>query len=211
MADGINYVGATKFESKNFVLTKNINNVIYELLVKTHSDMVYVNEKETLTEKLFEIFDLITTNKDDVSDIRAKYDLIAKDAPETFQSFKDVWDYVNINGDPESELIKLIKSKQDAEEGKGLSTNDFTDLLYEKLVNGYSKEELNEKFDIILLTNKNLSTEIEDVKDQTESLEARVDKLEKTAAKIPMSDSDQEPEGIADYSTWFQIIRIDNK
>ena len=44
-----------KFESKNTILTKKLNNIIYELLVKTSSDMVYTDSSTTLTETLSDI------------------------------------------------------------------------------------------------------------------------------------------------------------
>ena len=56
---------------KKAVLTRELNGIIYELLVKTHSDMVYVGNKVTLTEKLKEFADLITADQEIVEDIRA--------------------------------------------------------------------------------------------------------------------------------------------
>ena len=138
-------------DKKKIIITKKLNNVLYEMIPKTHSDMVYVDKKYdvTLTEKLYDMCELLQSRKEDVDDIREKYNEIVGGSPESFNTFKEVWDYVNINGDPTSELINLIESKQAAEEGKGLSTNDFTDYLYEKLKNGYSKEELDKKFNVI--------------------------------------------------------------
>ena len=150
----------SKFQSKNLVLTKKLNNVIYEMMVKTNSDMVYVNEDTTLTEKLYDISELFTKAFDSYDELKEAYDELTVGSVEGFKSFKEIYDYVNINGNPESELIKLIKSKQDAVDGKGLSTNDFTDILYEKLVHGYSKEELNDKFKIVFDKTDELSKKI---------------------------------------------------
>lgn len=190
-----------KFESKYTVLTRKLNNVIYELLVKTHSDMVYTSDTVTLTETLAEIFELITTNKKDITNIREKYDELVADAPDTFNSFKEIWDYVNVNGDPESELIKMIKGKQDAEEGKGLSTNDFTDILYEKLVNGYSKEQLIEMFNVV--------SKRQDTTDESISaLEQRISAIEHTT-NIAMGSSETAPSYVKDGDSWFFIISKD--
>ena len=135
-----------KFQSINTVLTKKVNNTIYELMVRTTTDQVLDKNGVTVTEQLSNIFDLLTTSKREVKEIRDEYDRICGDAPEFFNSFKEVWDYVNVNGDPKSELLKLINSKVESEEGKGLSTNDFTDILKEKLEKGYTAKELDEKF-----------------------------------------------------------------
>lgn len=186
---------AAKFESKNIILTKKLNNVIYEIMVKTNSDMVYVNDEETLTEKLSDITELLTEFKGAYDELKEAFEDVVKDANESFNSFKEVWDYVNINGDPKSELIKLIESKQASEEGKGLSTHDFSDIMYEKLKNGYSREELDDKFKIILEDNK--------------AIAERIDSIEKRP-NILISES-ADDSAIPDYSCWYQIISKDNQ
>ena len=42
-------------DKKKIIITKKLNNVLYEMIPKTHSDMVYVDKKYdvTLTEKLY--------------------------------------------------------------------------------------------------------------------------------------------------------------
>ena len=188
---------AKKFESKYTVLVKKINNVVYELLVKTHADMVYVDDKKTLTERLIEITNLFTTTGKELDKIREMYEDIMGDES-GFSSFKEVWDYLNIHGDPKSELIKLIESKQDSEEGKGLSTNDFTDIMYEKLKNDYTRKELEEMFEII-------ETKTNDLKEKTDDLEEKVTELEeKQNNEVAVSS-----EHVKDGDVWFQIIRID--
>ena len=52
-------MASSKFQSKNTVLTKKLNNVLYELMVKTQSDMVYIDDNTTLTERLAEITNLL--------------------------------------------------------------------------------------------------------------------------------------------------------
>ena len=186
-----------KFESVNMILTKKVNNVIYELMVKTNTDQVYDGNGITLTERLDNIFELLTTSKKDVENIRTLYDEVVGDAPETFQSFKEVWDYVNINGNPKSELLKLIDSKQKAEEGKGLSTNDFTNALKEKLENSYTKEEFDNKFEVIVNKQGNLELKLEEHQNLIQNL---IDKVEKVT--IPLID-DPATANIVDGAVWF--------
>lgn len=193
-----------RFESIKTVLTKKVNNVVYELLVKTHVDQVVDDTGVTLTEKLNEIFDLLTTSKTDVEDIRAKYDEICGGAPETFDSFKEVWDYVNVNGNPKSELLKLIESKQDKEEGKGLSANDFTDILREKLENDYTKEELDEKFEIIFDKQGKIKIELEN---RISNLEKRMDEQD-SEPNVPLV-TDPLTADIDDGDMWFLVVTKD--
>lgn len=194
---------AAKFESKNLILTKKLNNVVYELMVKTHSDMVYVNDEVTLTEKLSEITDLLTNFNGDYSKLKETFIDVLHGAPETFNTFKEVWDYVNINNNPKSALIQLIESKQTAEEGKGLSTNDFTDVMYEKLKNGYSKEELDEKFEIVLdTTNKKIEAFEEDVYKKINEINER--------PNIIVSETGIGINAISNYSCWFRVVSKDN-
>lgn len=194
-------LGNSRFESRNTVLTRKLNNVIYELMVKTHSDMVYVNDIKTLTEWISDFTDIITTQKKDIVNLRATLNqAIGNIDDSAFTSIKEIWDYVNINGDPKSELIQLIESKQASEEGKGLSTNDFTDILYEKLKNDYTKEELVAKFDIIDTRFKSIEKDIETLKESVDS---------NSNNNIIVSEDTSLDDSILREGCWFQIIKKD--
>ena len=188
-----------KFESKNTILTKKINNIVYELLVKTHSDMVYVGDSDyTLTEKLYDICELLEDNTKSYKELQVAFKKLMEGSDEQFNSFKEIWDYINVNGNPKSELIKLIESKQSAEEGKGLSTHDFTDVLYEKLANDYTKEELNNKFSIIIDSTAPIS------------VVSRVEALEKKVNVLTMESANSDAvKNLPDYSIWYQIVPKD--
>ena len=82
-------------DKKKIVITKKLNNVLYEMIPKTHADMVYVDKKYsvTLTEKLYDMCELLQTRKEDIDDIRKGYNEIIGDAPDNFNTFKEVWDY----------------------------------------------------------------------------------------------------------------------
>ena len=187
-----------KPESRNFILTKKINDVLYQLMVKTTADMVYVDSRTTLTEVLSQVTDLLTEFKGSQEELENSFNSIVEGAPEHFSSFKEVWDYVNINGDPKSALIKMIESKQTAEEGKGLSTHDFDDLMYEKLKNGYSKEELDQKFEIIIDQN---TKAIQDINERISNLEER--------PNVIMANSYEEATTVRDLNCWYHIISKD--
>ena len=187
-----------KFESKDLILTKKLNNVIYELMVKTNSDMVYTDETTTLTETLNHIFELLTNFQGGYKELEQSFNELVEDAPNTFRSFKEVWDYVNVNGDPQSALIKMIESKQATEKGKGLSTHDFDDILYAKLKYGYSKEELDERFSIIIKKHN----------DDMEKIYSLIPEIEITE-KPNIIVSENSTDDVKDYHCWYQIISKD--
>ena len=192
-------MAGSKFQSKNTVLTKKLNNVLYELMVKTQSDMVYIDDHTTLTERLAEITDLLVRQEQTDVELKQSYERLVKDANNNYDSFKEIWDYININGDPKSELIKLIDSKQEAEEGKGLSECDFTTVLREKLVNDYTKEELDEKFEIII------------EESAPKELTARVTRLEgKPNTVVSESASGDDYDELTDKSCWYQVVSKDS-
>jgi hypothetical protein len=194
-----------KFQSINTILTKKVNNVIYELMVRTTADQVFDADGVTLTEQLGRIFELLATSKNEVKDIRDKYDDICSDAPEFFNSFKEVWDYVNVNGDPKSELLKLIDGKVTSEEGKGLSTNDFTDILKEKLTNDYTPEQLDARFELIKNSQSDFKVEIEK---RIIDVENRVNALE-NETNIPIA-TDPSQVKVDNGEMWFMVVSKDN-
>lgn len=191
-----------KFESKYTILTKKIDNIMYELFVKTHSDMVYVNDTTTLTETLVQLSDLLTDSKKTESELREDYNKLTNGAPESFNTFKEVWDYVNVNGDPKSELIQLIEKKQNAQEGKGLSTHDFTDLLYEKLTNDYTASQLDEKFRIIVKDQNAIKDTIEE---NQKSTQERFEEIKNTPNTF-VGTAEEAAKVVKNGDIWYEII-----
>ena len=184
---------------KKVILVKELENVLYALAVRTCTDMVYDKcYKYTLTELLDDIQLALTTTSSRLTNLKERFDALMKDCPDEANTLKKIWDYINVDardeyGNPTSALIALIDSKVEKEEGKGLSTHDLTDLLYTKLKNGYSKEDLDEKFEIVYNNITNLTSD--------------VDKLN-TTAKVYISEVP--PQNLQDGSLWFQIIRRDD-
>lgn len=188
-----------KFESKNTILTKKLNDVIYELMIKTHADMVYTDDVTTLTETLSNIGDILTSHTNSFDDMIDDLNSVVKGTDEVRNRLEEVWNYVNVYGDPKSELIKMIEAKQEAEEGKGLSTCDFTTILKEKLENGYSKEELDHKFSIIMDSINGDNTELTE----------RVANLE-SKTNISLAANDADLVNFVDGDIWFKIISKDD-
>lgn len=192
-----------KFESKYTVLTKKIDNIMYELFVKTHSDMVYVNDTTTLTETLVKLSDLLTDSKKTEAELWEEYNKLTNGAPDRFNTFKEVWDYVNVNGDPKSELIQLIEKKQNAEEGKGLSTHDFTDLLYDKLKNDYTASQLDEKFRIIIKDQNAIKDTIEE---NQKAMQKQIEEI-KSAPNIFVGTEEESEKVVKNGDIWYEIIQ----
>ena len=80
-------MAGSKFQSKNTVLTKKLNNVLYELMVKTQSDMVYIDDHTTLTERLAEITDLLVRQEQTDVELKQSYERLVKDANNNYDSF----------------------------------------------------------------------------------------------------------------------------
>ena len=190
----------TPTKVKKVILVKELDKVLYALAVRTCTDMVYDSKyKYTLTELLEDVQGALTDTTSRLTKLTERFDVLVKDAPEEMDTLKEIWDYLNIDakdedGNPTSALIKLIESKVNKEDGKGLSTHDLTDLLYEKLKNGYSAEDLDEKFEII-------TNNVNEIKETTE-------KLSKTANVITQETA---PEGLDNGSIWFQVVSKDGE
>lgn len=188
----------SKFQSKNAVLTKKLNDVIYELLIKTSSDMVYTDGDTTLTEVLSDISDILSSHNTNFEKVMADISSLVGNAETTRETLREIWQYINVNGDPKSALIKMIESKVTQEEGKGLSTCDFTTVLKEKLDNDYTKAELDEKFQILTQTINNRAPS---------DLVQRVSALESKPGTIVSKDEESSTvTSLPDGSVWFKII-----
>lgn len=167
------------------VLTKELNKTMYSLAVRTTTDMVFDTEyKYSLTEMLEDISKFLIRNQKSIAGVSEAFDVLMKDAPDEANTLLKIWQYINVDGDGSSKLLQMLRSKQDKEEGKGLSTNDFTDLLYDKLNSAYSKEELDVKF----MT----------VEEKLQTLDAK--------PTIYITDGTTPPESMKEGDFWYQII-----
>lgn len=112
---------------------------LYDLIAKSNGENVtvtYDGKEQTLSAALAAIFtsvtDLPTADGVD-SKISAAISELIDGAPETYDTLKEIADYIASHQDVSNALTEAIGKKVDKVEGKGLSTEDFTTALKEKL------------------------------------------------------------------------------
>lgn len=125
--------------TKNITLKAKIENIITELMVKTNTANVYLEDGvTTLSSKLSQIIADIA-NKCSSDEVDAKISTAISElingAPETYDTLKEIADYITSHEDVVTALNQAIGNKVDKQEGYGLSKNDFTDELLDKLNN----------------------------------------------------------------------------
>lgn len=127
---------------KNVSLQMKINGVLEDIMVKTGADNVIVNSTtgETLSARLTSIAsDLSSAVSGGVTTaqvnslISAAIDDLVNGAPATYDTLKEIADYLATHQNEYTALVQTVAGKVDAVEGKGLSANDFTTALLNKL------------------------------------------------------------------------------
>ncbi len=128
--------------STKYILEKiKLEGELKELLVKSDGENVavtYNGKDTTLAGALAEIFASITSLPTDAgidSKISAAIDELIGGAPETYDTLQEIAAYIEEHQDAADALTAAIGGKVDKEDGKGLSANDFTDALKDKLEN----------------------------------------------------------------------------
>lgn len=189
-----------QFESKNTILTKKLNNVVYELLVKSSADMVYTDENTTLTDTLSNITDVLTNHNNSITDVMGQLTNICGDVTAIENEITEIWRFLNDHETDEG-IAQLLNGKVDKEAGKGLSQCDFTQFFKDKLQNDYSREELNAKFEEMLSQITELAPS---------NLVDRVNALEsKPSLVISDSEDSEVVENLPDGSIWLMEVNTD--
>ena len=124
--------------TKNVVLQMKIEDILHDLMVKTGADNVIVDSatNETLATRLASI---MTTLQDVTSGtvvdqkITAAINELIGGAPGTYDTLKEIADYIAEHEEVTTALNSAIGNKVDKVQGKGLSTEDFTTALKTKL------------------------------------------------------------------------------
>lgn len=125
--------------SKNAVLRALVEGVLTDLMVRTNVENVTLIDngtETTLAAKLAAIISTLnskTTLADVNSAVSAAVDGLINGAPATYDTLKEIADYIASNEGVMVALNAAIGNKVDKVTGKGLSTNDFTAALLTKL------------------------------------------------------------------------------
>lgn len=123
-------------QSKNIVLRKEIQEVLYDLMVKTITDQVYNSDStKNLTTMLQEINTAIAAKADgtDLTELETKVNNLVTGAPEAYDTLLEISQYIESHQDEYQALLAISNNKVDKVAGKGLSTEDFTTELKTKL------------------------------------------------------------------------------
>ena len=115
--------------SKKSILKGMVNGVVTELYPKTSADNVFAASGSDLETLLTTIPTTETVN----GLISAAIDALIDGAPATYDTLKEISEWIATHQSEYEALIAAIAGKVDKVEGKGLSSNDFTDALLTKL------------------------------------------------------------------------------
>ena len=123
-----------------YILEKiRLEGEIHDLIVKAdgeNTSVIYNGKEQTLASALAEIYTSVTNlpTADGVdTKISAAISELIGGAPETYDTLKEIADYIDGHKDVADALTEAVGKKVDKVEGKGLSTEDFTTALKEKL------------------------------------------------------------------------------
>lgn len=124
---------------KNAVMQAKISGVLTDIFVKTGVENVVLTDgstEVTLSSKLAEIIAGLNerAKKTDVTaEISNAIDGLIGGAPSTYDTLKEIADYITQHEDVVTAINSAIGNKVDKVNGKGLSANDFTDALKAKV------------------------------------------------------------------------------
>ena len=124
---------------KNVILQAYVEDMLTDLMVKTNVENVVITEanvEKTLATKLSEMITTLNakaTKIEVTTAISTAIDELISGAPGTYDTLKEIADYITSNQDVVAALNSAISSKVDKIAGMGLSSNDFTDALLAKI------------------------------------------------------------------------------
>ena len=136
--------------AKNVILRKKIEGVIYDLLPQTNFDQVLqVADNKTLTQVVTELLASIAekASNTEFQQYKTAFDGLMQDAPETYNTLKEIGDYITSHTSEYEALLAISNNKVDKVKGKQLSTEDFTTELKTKLEQLYTKAQIDGLFD----------------------------------------------------------------
>ena len=125
------------YTAKQAIARVKIEDQIVDLLIKSNVENVYLEDgTTTLASKLADMMVSINAKADATAvtqEINAAIAALIDDAPETYDTLREIAEYIAHDKSAMEALNAAIGNKVDKEEGKGLSANDFTDILKAKL------------------------------------------------------------------------------
>lgn len=125
--------------AKKAIVKAKIENELVELLVKSGVENIYMEDgTTTLASKLATMVADIgerAKSTDVAAQIQAAIDGLINGAPATYDTLKEIADYLATHQDEYTALVQTVAGKVDKVEGKGLSANDFTDA-YKAMLDG---------------------------------------------------------------------------
>ena len=122
--------------AKNVILRKKIEGVVYDLLPKTGFDQVIqASDNKTLATVVTELLASIASKADnsEFQSYKSAFDGLMQDAPDTYNTLKEIGDYITSHTSEYEALLAISNNKVDKVPGKQLSTEDFTTELKTKL------------------------------------------------------------------------------
>ena len=186
------------FEAKNTVLTKKLNNVVYQLLVKSSADMIYTDEDTTLTDTLRQISEVLSNHNNSFSDVLQQISNIVGDVTAAENEIREIWNFLQSDSGEGSSLIDLLNQKVDKQEGKDLSDNNFTSELKSKLEDSYTNTEIDNKLEAL---EESINTHApSDLIDRISALEQR------PTLVVSDSENSEEVQNLPDGSVWFKRL-----
>ena len=124
---------------KKAIIKAMVEESIVELMVKSRVDNVYLtDDSTTLAAKLTEMITSLNgkaTKEEMDQAISTAITNLVNGAPETFDTLKEIADYLATHQDEYTALLSVVGNKVEKENGKGLSTNDFTNS-YKSVLDG---------------------------------------------------------------------------
>ena len=125
----------TKFILEKIKIGEQVQNILARSTGE-YTTVTYKGQEVTLSAALASILAEMS-NQTDGEAVDAKISAAISEliggAPETYDTLKEIADYIAEHKDVVSALNAAIGNKVDKEEGKGLSAEDFTAILKEKL------------------------------------------------------------------------------
>lgn len=196
---------------KKAILKKQIEGIVYEVMLKTTAEMVTIDDAgTTLAAKLIELGNLPTSTYVD-----EKISALVNGSPETLDTLNELAAALGSDPNFATTIANQLGSKVDKVEGKGLSTNDYTNEEKAKLagveeganktliVNNLTTSETGSALDAA--QGKVLSDKIEE---HTADLTVHITEKERTGwnAKARVIAASAQPENMTENDLFLELV-----